>query len=83
VGADVLQLTAGSKKQSRNQDSPYMRWSAVYWKGETVEIPPGSESVASLAQDTLHTWEICGVPAMVNQPQAMERARTGEDVAEV
>ena len=47
--ADAFHFVAGSKKQSRNQDSPYRRWSAEYWKGETVEIPPGSESVASLA----------------------------------
>jgi hypothetical protein len=41
-------MAAGNKKQSINQVSPYRRWTAVYWKGETVEIPPGSESVASL-----------------------------------
>ena len=71
--ADALHIVAGSKKQSIIQDRPYMRWNAVYWKGETVEIPPGSESVASLAQDTLHTWEICGVPETVSQPQAVKR----------
>ena len=49
MGADALHYAAGSKKQSRNQDSPYRRWRAEFWKGETVENPSGSESVASLA----------------------------------